>query len=113
MSDAQTQSADRIEIVNRSDFTVVGETRPRLILASYNIRYAVGSHLIFIVNGVQVADIVDPDPTYAGEGAAAGAISGAVLGGLAGILAAGLVPGVGQRMYYHSQQIFSTWIREI
>ena len=46
MSDAQTQSADRIEIVNRSDFTVVGETRPRLILASYNIRYAVGSHLI-------------------------------------------------------------------
>src|SRR6266403_4881643 len=40
------QSNNRIEIGNQDELPQAIQTRSRLILASYNIRYAVGSHLI-------------------------------------------------------------------
>lgn len=46
MGEAQQNPNDRIEIVNRTDVTGPATKRSRLVLASYNIRYAVGRYLI-------------------------------------------------------------------
>jgi endonuclease/exonuclease/phosphatase family metal-dependent hydrolase len=46
MSTAQPKSNDRIEIINRTALSEPAEKRSRLVLASYNIRYAVGRYLI-------------------------------------------------------------------
>lgn len=46
MGEAQQNPNDRIEIVNRIAANGPAEKRSRLVLASYNIRYAVGRYLI-------------------------------------------------------------------
>ena len=46
MGNAQPNLNDRIEVVNRTAVTGPAEQRSRLILASYNIRYAAGRYLI-------------------------------------------------------------------
>ncbi|MFN2578312.1 MAG: endonuclease/exonuclease/phosphatase family protein [Pyrinomonadaceae bacterium] len=46
MSDPANQSNNRIEIANQVELTHATKNRSRVILASYNIRYAVGSRLI-------------------------------------------------------------------
>ena len=46
MSDPGNQSSNRIEIGNEVELPPATQDCSRLVLASYNIRYAVGSHLI-------------------------------------------------------------------